>query len=199
VRVADGDPGQECQVDFGKLGLVHDAVAGRRRVTLALIFTAVYSRHMFVWLTFAQTLEALIAGCQAAWPFFGGVFKVLVPDNMSAVVADADALNPRFTVGWLDYAQHCGFVTTAVHATWKARCQETREDFVNARPTTPLVPNSSSSSTAGSPATPTTSTHACSATSATPPTTSTGKTDLARYVFLLGGDDNGELFQPPTP
>lgn len=25
------------------------------------------------------------------------------------------------------------------------------------------------------------------------------KADLARYVFLLGGDDDGELFQPPTP
>jgi hypothetical protein len=25
------------------------------------------------------------------------------------------------------------------------------------------------------------------------------KADLARYVFLLGGDDDGNLFQPPTP
>jgi hypothetical protein len=42
----------------------------------ALIFTAVYSRHMFVWLTFSQTLVAVIAGCEAAWRFFG-VFKVV--------------------------------------------------------------------------------------------------------------------------
>ena len=45
--------------------------------------------------------------------FFGGVFKVLIPDNASAIVADADAVNPRFTAGWLDYAQHCGFATDA--------------------------------------------------------------------------------------
>ena len=38
----------------------------------ALIFTAVYSRHMFVWLSYSQTLVAVIAGCQAAWEFFGG-------------------------------------------------------------------------------------------------------------------------------
>jgi transposase len=128
VRVADGQPGQECQVDFGKLGLLEDAAAGRRRVTHALIFTAVYSRHMFVWLTFTQTLEALIAGCEAAWVFFGGVFKVLIPDNMSAVVADADAVNPRFTVGWLDYAQHCGFATDPArvrHAKDKPRVERT--------------------------------------------------------------------------
>ena len=49
----------------------------------ALIFTAVYSRHMFVWLSFAQTLEAVIAGCEAAWAFFGGVFTVLIPDYVA--------------------------------------------------------------------------------------------------------------------
>ncbi len=113
VRVADGEPGAECQLDFGYLGLLADPVSGRQRKVHALIFTACYSRHMFVWLSFTQTLAAFIAGCEAAWVFFGGVFQVLIPDNASAVVADADAVNPRFTAGWLDYAQHCGFATDA--------------------------------------------------------------------------------------
>jgi hypothetical protein len=113
VRVADGEPGAECQIDFGYLGLLADPVTGQRRKVHALIFTGCYSRHMFVWLTFSQTLVALIAGCDAAWEFFGGVFKVVIPDNASAIVADADAVNPRFTTGWLDYAQHCGFATDA--------------------------------------------------------------------------------------
>jgi transposase len=111
VRVADGEPGMECQLDFGYLGLLADPVTGRTRRVHALIFTAAYSRHMFVWLSFSQTLAAFIAGCEAAWEFFGGVFKVLIPDNASAIVAGADAVNPRFTAGWLDYAQHCGFAT----------------------------------------------------------------------------------------
>jgi hypothetical protein len=68
---------------------------------------------MFVWLSFTQTLAAFIAGCEAAWRFFSGVFRALIPDNASAIVADADAVNPRFTTGWLDYAQHCGFATDA--------------------------------------------------------------------------------------
>jgi transposase len=128
VRVADGDPGVEVQVDFGQLGLLHDPASGRRRLTHALIFTAVYSRHTFVWLSVSQTLEAVIVGCQAAWEFFGGCFPVLVPDNMSAVVADADAINPKLTVGWLDYAQHCGFVTDTArvrHAKDKPRVERT--------------------------------------------------------------------------
>jgi hypothetical protein len=66
---------------------------------------------MFVWLSFTQTLADVIAGCEAAWRFYGGVFKVLVPDNMKPVVANADPVNPTFTVGWLDYAQSRGFGT----------------------------------------------------------------------------------------
>ncbi len=98
-------------VDFARMGLIDDPESGRRRVVHALIFTAVCSRHMFVWLTFRQTLDAVIAGCEAAWAFFGGIFTVIVPDNMSPIIADADSVNPRFTVGWLDYAQERGFGT----------------------------------------------------------------------------------------
>jgi hypothetical protein len=60
--------------------------------------------------------------------FFGGVFKVLVPDNASAIVADADAVNPLFTAGWLDYAQHCGVATDAARVRspkdtgWSSHC-----------------------------------------------------------------------------
>jgi transposase len=110
VRVNDGEPGVELQVDFGHMGYLTDE-DGRRRKVHALIFTAVYSRYMFVWLTYSQTLAAVIAGCEAAWAFFGGVFKVLIPDNLKPVVTDADAVNPRLAVGWLDYAQHAGFGT----------------------------------------------------------------------------------------
>jgi hypothetical protein len=113
VRVADGEPGMECQLDFGYLGLLADPVSGRQRKVHALIFTACYSRHMFVWLSFTQTLAAFLAGCEAAWAFFGGVFQVLVPGNASAIVAGAGAVNPRFTASWLDYMQARGFVTDA--------------------------------------------------------------------------------------
>src|SRR5260370_35979686 len=65
---------------------------------------------MFVCLTFSMTLEEVIAGCEEAWEFFGGGFRVLVPDNMSPVVAKADAVNPRLTREWLEDAQARGFV-----------------------------------------------------------------------------------------
>lgn len=111
VRVADGEPGLECQIDFAQMGYLLDGETGRKRRVHALIFTAVVSRHMFVWLTYSQTLAAVIAGCEAAWVFFGGVFRVLIPDNLKAVVTNADAVNPQLSKGWLDYAQHVGFGT----------------------------------------------------------------------------------------
>lgn len=109
VRVADCEPGAECQADFGRMGLLDDPQAGRRRVVHGLIFTAVYSRHCFVWLSFRQDLPAVIAGCEAAWAFFGGVFQVLIPDNMAAIVDRADALEPRLNRGFAEYAQDRGF------------------------------------------------------------------------------------------
>ena len=110
VRVADCEPGAECQVDFGKMGLLDDLEAGRRRVVHALIFTAVYSRHMFVWLAFRQDLAAVIAGFEAAWAFFGGVFAVVIPDNMAAIVDRAHPLEPRLNRAFTEYAQARGFV-----------------------------------------------------------------------------------------
>ena len=110
MPVADGDPGAELQVDFGKMGLVPDPASGRKRLCWALIFTACYSRHCYVWLSFRQTTEAVIAGCEAAWAFFGGIFRVLIPDNMGTVVDKADPLEPRFNQAFIEYAQSRGFL-----------------------------------------------------------------------------------------
>jgi hypothetical protein len=110
VRLADPDPGRECQIDFGRMGLIFDPDSGRRRVVHALLVTACCSRHCFVWLTLRQTTEAVIAGLEAAWRFFGGVFPVVIPDNMSPIVDKADPVNPRFNQAFVEYAQARGFV-----------------------------------------------------------------------------------------
>src|SRR5216117_923971 len=103
VRVDDGQPGRELQVDFGRLGLVPDPATGRRRVCHGLIFTACPSRYCFVWLTFSQTTAAVIEGFEAAWAFFGGVFHVVIPDNLAAVVDTANPVEPRFNQAFAEY------------------------------------------------------------------------------------------------
>ena len=110
VRIADGEPGDEVQIDFGRLGLVPDSTAGRSRVCHALIFTPVVSRYTFVWLSFRQTIDDVIAGCEAAWSFFDGVFATVIPDNMKAIIDKSDALEPRLNQAFVEYAQSRGFV-----------------------------------------------------------------------------------------
>jgi hypothetical protein len=110
VRVDDGEPGDELQIDFGKLGLVPDPPTGRCRVCHALIFTPVVSRYSFVWLSFRQRIDDVIAGCEAAWAFFDGVFATVIPDNMKAIVDKADSTEPRLNQAFVEYAQSRGLV-----------------------------------------------------------------------------------------
>jgi transposase len=134
VRVDDPPPGRECQVDFGRLGLVADGE--RKRLCWALIFTACYSRHQFLWPTFRQTVEEVIAGFEAAWGYFGGVFPVVIPDSMKAIIDHADNLEPRLNDTFLEYAQSRGFFVDAARIrtpTDKPRVERTvpygRENF----------------------------------------------------------------------
>ena len=92
VPVTDGKPGEEVQLDFGYLGMI--AGGDRRRRLHALVFTAVLSRYCFVFLTFSQTTAAVIAGCEAAWTFFGGMFKVLAPDYVARNIIRVLCPNP---------------------------------------------------------------------------------------------------------
>jgi len=105
VRVDDGEPGGELQVDFGRMGLLTDAATGKRRVVWALIFTACFSRHSYVYLSYRQGLEDVIRGFEAAWTFFGGIFAVVIPDNMKSVVNKVDPLKPLLNERFLEYSQ----------------------------------------------------------------------------------------------
>ena len=71
VRMEDTAPGEVAELDFGRLGLVQDPETGRRRTVWALIVVLGHSRHDFVWPTFSQKLEDVIAGLEAAWAQWG--------------------------------------------------------------------------------------------------------------------------------
>jgi transposase len=104
IPVLDGEPGQELQLDTGWVGRLTLPERRWRRFR-AWIFTAVRSRHRFVYPTFEETTTRAIEACEAAWAFFGGIFTVLIPDNTKAIVQRADPLLPRITPAFLEYAQ----------------------------------------------------------------------------------------------
>jgi transposase len=110
IPVADCGPGEEVQLDTGWMTLLAPNERGRRQRFRAWIFTAVLSRYRFVYPVFRETTETAIEACEAAWAFFQGVFRVLIPDNTKAIVQRADPLEPRLTAAFLEYAQARGFV-----------------------------------------------------------------------------------------
>jgi transposase len=110
IPVADCGPGEEVQLDTGWMTHVAPDALGRRRRFRAWIFTPVLSRYRFVYPVFRETTETAIEACEAAWAFFHGVFRVLIPDNTKTIVQRADPLEPRFTPAFLEYAQARGFV-----------------------------------------------------------------------------------------
>ena len=105
IPVVDGEPGQELQVDTGWVGWLTRSPPATRRRFRAWIFTAVRSRHRFVYPTFEETTARAIEACEAAWAFFGGIFAVIIPDNTKAIIVQADPLTPRITPAFLEYAQ----------------------------------------------------------------------------------------------
>ena len=109
VRVVDGEPGEVLEVDFLLLGRYLDRETGKKRKLYALLCLAPYSRHMFLWPCLSQQRKDVIEGLEAAWQFFGGIFSVLLPDNMSTVVTKADPIAPLLNGPFREYAQSRGF------------------------------------------------------------------------------------------
>jgi len=109
VRLADTEPGEVAEMDFGRLGYVWDPDSGRKRLVWVMVIVLAYSRHSFVWPLFHQQMADVIEGLEACWAFWGGIPRYLVIDNFPAAVAGADPLNPRLTRGFLEYAQYRGF------------------------------------------------------------------------------------------
>ncbi len=116
VRMEDTPPGEVAEADFGRLGMVKDPATGKRQAVWAIVIVLCHSRHCFVWPMQRQKLEDVIAGLEAAWAFFGGMPKYLVIDNFPAAVVGPDPLRPHFTIGFLEYAQHRGFIPDPARA-----------------------------------------------------------------------------------
>lgn len=136
VRMADTEPGEIAECDFGRLGYVPDPATGKKRLVHALIVTLVYSRHQYVYVTHHQTVREVINGLECAWTFFGGVARRLIIDNMKAAVLRADRYDPVFQRTFNEYAHYRDFVIDAAvprHPTGKPHVERNvqylRENF----------------------------------------------------------------------
>ena len=105
-------PGEVAQVDFVYAGKCYDPDRGVLRKTWLFVMTLGFSRHMYCDLVFDQKIGTWVQLHIAAFDFFGGVPRVIVPDNLKAAVIRAafgvDA-EPVLNRTYRELARHFGF------------------------------------------------------------------------------------------
>lgn len=106
------DPGQVAQVDFKYAGLLRDPERNCERKAWVFLMVLGHSRHMFAKVVFDQRAETWQKLHMDAFAFFGGVPRVIVPDNLKAAVVTAAFCggdDPHLQRGYRELARHYGF------------------------------------------------------------------------------------------
>jgi transposase len=104
--------GEVAQVDFVYAGKRYDPEQGVLRRCWLFVMTLGFSRHMYLELVFDQKIETWCRLHVGAFEFFGGVPKVVVPDNLkSAVIRAAFGVDdePVLNRTYRELARHYGF------------------------------------------------------------------------------------------
>jgi transposase len=109
VRI-ETPPGQEAQVDFGYVGLMHDPESQRNRRERAFVMTLSSSRHKFVRFVFHQDIVMWLDCHERAFAFFGGVPRRIILDNLKSGVVQTDIYDPTINRAYADMERFYGFV-----------------------------------------------------------------------------------------
>jgi transposase len=101
-------PGEEGQIDYEFLGTWFDPAAERLRRVWAFVMVLACSRHMFVRPVLKMDQRAWVAAHVAAFSFFGGAPRRLVPDNLKTGVDRPDLYDPKLNRAYDELASHYG-------------------------------------------------------------------------------------------
>lgn len=109
-------PGQEAQIDYGRLGMWLDPRTGRRRTVWAFVMVLACSRHMFVRPTLLMDQAEWTAAHVEAFEYFAGVPARLVPDNLKTGVERPDLYDPKINRSYAELAAHYGVLVDPARA-----------------------------------------------------------------------------------
>ncbi|MFI6093587.1 hypothetical protein [Streptomyces sp. NPDC051218] len=93
----DIEPGSEAQIDYGFLGPWTDPRTGKRHRVWAFVMVLPCSRHLFVRPVLHLDQHAWTEAHFAAFRYFGGVPRRLVPDNLKTGVYKPTSTTRRST------------------------------------------------------------------------------------------------------
>jgi transposase len=108
--------GEEAQIDYGHLGSWLDPDSGRVRRVWAFVMVLACSRHMFVRPVLRLDARSWVAAHVAAFAFFGGAARRLVPDNLATGVDRPDLYDPKVNRAYGELAAHYGALVDPARA-----------------------------------------------------------------------------------
>ena len=112
TSVLQHEPGKELFVDFAGDTLSYvDTQTGEIVRVQTFVSTMACTDYTFALCVSSQKTEDFLYALAKALEFYGGVPKIVVPDNLKAAVIRADRYEPVLSKAMEDMGNHYGFVT----------------------------------------------------------------------------------------
>ena len=102
-------PGEIAQVDFGYCGLIYDEESNQKVKAYVFVMVLGYSRDAYYEIVKNQNVETWCACHVHAFEHFGGVTRVVIPDNLKSAIVKASFTDPCANRSYADLARHYGF------------------------------------------------------------------------------------------
>jgi transposase len=101
--------GEYAQVDFGYLDKIYDPESGRKVKAYIFVMVLCFSRDAYYEIVKSQDIETWCNCHIHAFEFFGGVPKIIIPDNLKSAVIKASFLDPVLNRSYAALAEHYNF------------------------------------------------------------------------------------------
>jgi transposase len=102
-------PGERMEVDWaGQTAFIQDSVTGERIGAYVFVAVLPASQYAYVEAFASMNLESWINAHVSAFSYFGGVPKMVVPDNLKTGVTRPDWYNPTINRAYHEMAEHYG-------------------------------------------------------------------------------------------
>jgi transposase len=108
--------GEEAQIDYGHLGSWLDPATDKVRRVWAFVMVLACSRYMFVRPVLRLDSASWVAAHVAAFAFFSGAPRRLVPDNLATGVERPDLYDPKINRAYAEMAAHYGCLVDPARA-----------------------------------------------------------------------------------
>jgi transposase len=99
-------PGQDVQIDYARVCLLHDPLSGKDRTLFAFIATLGHSRLKYVELTFKQDQRSFVCSHLRMFRFFGGLTRRITLDNLKSGVITPDLYDPALNWSYREMADY---------------------------------------------------------------------------------------------